>query len=336
MPARQQPIRTWKFWTEGKLDLLSDYMHAFNTASSKLGETNYLDLFAGTPDNQRDTGAQLAGSARRALDTDPPFSTVVLFEKDAQAAAGLRRMVAERYPGRDGRVYDGDCNDRLPEALDQLRVDDFAWRPTLAFLDPYKTNIRWESFERLAKFRVRSNYKTELLILLASPAVPRGVSVSPGFIDDVTRMFGSPYWLQPLALRQRGEITAGRFRAELGNLLRWRLENELGYHSTHLFQVRRQGESGTPLYDLIFATDNAAGDKIMRDLFTRSTKRFPEMAAAARAIRCTPALRPTPCTCTSRRGGPGQHLWEGPSSVPTRTTHEPRVHDRTAWFRADK
>jgi three-Cys-motif partner protein len=159
MPTGQKPIRTWKFWTEGKLDLLSDYMHAFNTASSKLGETNYLDLFAGTQDNQRDTGAQLAGSARRALDTDPPFSTVVLFEQDEQAAAGLRRMLAETYPGRDGRVYDQDCNDRLPEALDQLRADDVDWRPTLAFLDPYKTNIRWESFERLAGFRGSSWFR---------------------------------------------------------------------------------------------------------------------------------------------------------------------------------
>jgi hypothetical protein len=124
-----------------------------------------------------------------------------------------------------------------------------------------------------------------LLILLASPAVPRGAAVSPGFIDDVTRMFGTTDWLQPLMLRQRGHISPGQFRAELGNLLRWRLENELGYHSTHLFQVRRHGESGTPLYDLIFATDNAAGDKIMRNLFTRSTRRFPEMAAEARAMR---------------------------------------------------
>jgi three-Cys-motif partner protein len=64
--------------------MLSDYLHAFTTASQRAGRTLYLDLFAGEDRNlSRETGEEISGSPRRALDTTPPFSKVVLFELPA-------------------------------------------------------------------------------------------------------------------------------------------------------------------------------------------------------------------------------------------------------------
>jgi len=152
----------------------------------------------------------------------------------------------------------------------------------LAFLDPYVTNVRWSSLTRLAKFR-RGKYKTELLMLLATPTIPRR-RLATSFVEDTTGLFGSDEWLLPLRQRLVGDITAAEFRDEMANLMRWRLEQELRYQRTHRFQVKYAGAKGVPIYDLIFATDNPAGDKIMRDLFTRSTIRFPQMAAEAQDL----------------------------------------------------
>jgi hypothetical protein len=43
--------RSWGWWTEQKLDILGDYLAAFTTACKRAGQTVYLDLFAGQPDN---------------------------------------------------------------------------------------------------------------------------------------------------------------------------------------------------------------------------------------------------------------------------------------------
>ena len=64
--------RGWGYWTEAKLDILSAYLPAFATASTKAGAVVYLDLFAGNESNQRrDTGDDIKGSAVRALESLP-------------------------------------------------------------------------------------------------------------------------------------------------------------------------------------------------------------------------------------------------------------------------
>ncbi len=81
--------RTWGLWTEQKLDLLSNYLERFTTASlnKASGTTIYLDLFAGAAANKsRSTGDDIDGSPRRALKVTPEFSRVVLFEMPNIAA----------------------------------------------------------------------------------------------------------------------------------------------------------------------------------------------------------------------------------------------------------
>lgn len=43
--------------------------------------------------------------------------------------------------------------------------------------------------------------------------------------------------------------------------------------------------NGVPLYDMIFATDNMTGDKIMRAVYKKAAERFPKMRQEARARR---------------------------------------------------
>jgi hypothetical protein len=52
------------------------------------------------------------------------------------------------------------------------------------------------------------------------------------------------------------------------NLMRWRLEKVLGYGETLALSIHNT--NGQDLYDMIFATDHAAGERIMAHLYRRS------------------------------------------------------------------
>jgi hypothetical protein len=70
-------------------------------------------------------------------------------------------------------------------------------------------------------------------------------------------------------------ITAAEYRDEMVNLMRWRLENSLGYQMTARIPMRMP--SGMPIYDMIFATDHPVGNKIMTHLYRRAAKRNDDM-----------------------------------------------------------
>ena len=128
-------IRYWGYWTHGKLDILEKYLDAFTTASKKTSERVYLDLFAGGVDNcDRLTSETMQNSAQIALSIDnPPFTKLRFFELDCNAQE-LEKSLKYDNPKRDIRVYKGDCNQQIHEALKELTH--LSWAPTFAFRRP--------------------------------------------------------------------------------------------------------------------------------------------------------------------------------------------------------
>lgn len=273
--------RSWGWWTEQKLDILGDYLAAFTTACKKAGQTVYLDLFAGQPDNvsRDDADRVIRGSARRAMDTRPPLSVLRFFELDANAR-GLQNALTAEYPDRvtDFEVVPGDCNLTVPTVLADLA--DLNWAPTFAFLDQQSTEVQWPTIEHLARHKRPGATKTELWLLCASGLLPRGLRMRTEEIDtsvakQMTQMFGTDIWLEALTAVRRNLLTGAQFRSELTNLMRWRLEHDLGYMTTLDFQVINT--SGRRIFDMIFATDHWAGEKIMTDLYSRAMDRTPSL-----------------------------------------------------------
>jgi three-Cys-motif partner protein len=129
--------RAWGYWTQAKLQMLADYLGGFATASKGQSERIYLDAFAGeTTGVDRLTGEEFPGSARIALEAGDSagFTKFRYFELDRRRAHELEGLLRADYPGRDIRVYEGDCNVTIPQALADLRH--LNWAPTFAFLDP--------------------------------------------------------------------------------------------------------------------------------------------------------------------------------------------------------
>jgi three-Cys-motif partner protein len=269
--------------------MLADYLPAFNTASSKKApQTLYLDLFAGRDRNlSRTTGEEISGSPRVALNTVPRFTKVVLFELPAQAAR-LKADLDAAYPERDFEVIPGDCNEELDPVLSRLRRDRWNHAPTFALLDQQAAEIRWSTIEELADFKRGGRFKVELWLLFAHSMLPRGLAADDHqaverFTERITTMYGSAEWKDAYEGRRRSLVSPAELRDELLNLMRWRLEKVLGYKVTHHFEMKNT--RGAPLYNMIFATDNEAGEKIMKYIYGKAAERRPKMQREA-AARC--------------------------------------------------
>ena len=261
------------YWTRVKLEVLRKYLEAFNRASTRAGDTVYLDLFAGeVTHNHEDTDGPFPGSSAIAMATLPPFTRLVFWELERKAEK-LRTDLAAMFPG-DSRyeVVGGDCNRLLQTGLGH--VENLQWAPTFAFLDPKGLDAAWSTLEQLARWRVeRKKRKVELWILMPEPALARvlGLQGVQGRSSAtlLTNLFGSDEWIAIHQRRRRGIYSPDQARAEFVNLYRWRLENVLGYRRTHPLQLGNVNNQ--PIYTMVFATDDATGDKIMSDVYDRAT-----------------------------------------------------------------
>lgn len=209
--------------------------------------------------------------------------------------------------------------------------------------------------ETLAKWRADKKTKVEQWILLPELALARvlGLRGARGqrSADRLDRLYGTQDWVAIHQLRRREAITFEEMRAQFVNLLRWRLERQLKYRTTHALQI--VNTTGHPVYTLVFATDSAPGDRIMAHVYgSAATRTIPAMQARAQAARerrrdeshgvlQLPGLNEIePATIVSRGGYDHVPPWEPPARVDDHLVHlelegEPDIDpddvDHDAW-----
>lgn len=288
--ARGGIKRSWGPWTEIKLDALSKYLHAFSVAcSGKASRTLYLDLFAGAAENtSRTTGLEVSGSALRALQTNPPFTKLLLSELHPTKASSLEDALRAKFPGRDVEVLAGDCNVVIPARLGELARRDSGWRltPSFAFIDQYSAEIHWDTLRFLAEFRQsKQGWRTELWLYFGDSFLPRGLaSSSPEsrarYAERVDRMYGTDQWREISEGRNQNFLTPGQAKDELVNLMRWRLQEVLGYNRTIPLKMARP--EGHGLYTMIFATNHDVGEHVMRNVLAGAEEAQQQLIRATR------------------------------------------------------
>src|ERR1700684_254135 len=286
--------RPWGYWTRLKLAILDDYLPAFLLASAgKSTEFVYLDAFAGEGLGiDRLTGEESNASPRIALETNEAggFPRLRYSERAAKAKELQDRLVAD-YPGRDIKVYAGDCNLEIPKALSELRH--LKWAPTFAFVDPDGMELAWRTLECLASHKPgyrssgspKPEYKVELWLLFPTQGLIRTLALNEDKLraadeDRATKLYGTDAWRELYDRRVAGTLSAPEAREEYVNLMRWRLTNDLRYAKTHPFELKNT--RGGTVYHMIFATDNEAGERIMTDLYAKTAKLVPAMQQEAR------------------------------------------------------
>ena len=111
----------------------------------------------------------------------------------------------------------------------------------------------WETLARARRAQARlprgrqslkPEYKIELWLAVPHQRASSGRSRStrrrsrPRTRQSATRLFGTDRWRAIYELRVAGAITRAEAREEYVNLMRWRLERDLGYRFTHPLELK--------------------------------------------------------------------------------------------------
>lgn len=148
--------------TELKLDVIGAYLGAFTTALRRqFPELIYIDVFSGSgardvlhkaqPANlieeaREEWMEERRGSARVALDTQPPFTKLIFIEKKKAFCRALEALAA-LYPGRAVEVLRGDANDLILKAIKRS----WAGARAVMFIDPYGMQLSWSTLEAIRR-----------------------------------------------------------------------------------------------------------------------------------------------------------------------------------------
>jgi len=146
-------------WTERKLSVVRRYVEIYAQAlKNQAFQRVYIDAFAGTgdrTDKRRETlplldlpdfDAITKGSARVALEVDPPFHRYVLIERATRRASELSELASE-FPNRKIEIINADANDAISMLCKEIK-----WRNTrgVVFLDPYGLQVTWDTLKAIA------------------------------------------------------------------------------------------------------------------------------------------------------------------------------------------
>jgi three-Cys-motif partner protein len=157
-------------WTEEKLDRVTRYLRAYTRAlHERRFRLMYIDAFAGTGyrttkrkgdaaqpwlpgiDEFPEVAELAKGSARRALEIDPPFDHYVFIEADKANFKQLQDL-ANAFPHYRDRIelINADANSTLIEICSKTHWQSMR---AVAFLDPYGMEVKWSTVEAIAKTR---------------------------------------------------------------------------------------------------------------------------------------------------------------------------------------
>lgn len=267
--------------TTKKLRCLQEYLQAFSVA---LRNQNfaciYIDAFAGSgsrtevrpalplfgPEFAEREEITTPGSARLALEIDPPMNTLVFIEQDGSRFAELQAMAAE-YPERAIILRQGDANELVQRLCARTR-----WRGSgtiargirgVVFLDPYGMEVSWSTVEAIAKTEALDCWYFFPLsgLYRNAPHDPKRQDASKQAILD--RVLGATDWRErwyehqilPKDLLESQAQAVRRTDVDaIEAYVKERLESV--FKGGVLAPVRLHHRNGAPLASLFFAVSN--------------------------------------------------------------------------------
>ncbi|MGH7982647.1 MAG: three-Cys-motif partner protein TcmP [Candidatus Udaeobacter sp.] len=272
-------------WTAEKLERVRKYLAAYTLIFARNPQARklipiYVDAFAGTGYRTKpprldiqtalfeelaepEAEAFLKGSARIALEVEPPFKRYVFIEQDAKRANELEKL-KQQFTEKAGRVsiVREDANRYLQAWCQQTD-----WRICRAvmFLDPYGMQVDWSLIEAIAETEA-----IDLWILF-----PLGVAVNrlltkaelppEKWAQAITRILGTPEWrdafytrrVEPTLFGDQEIRTKGADFDKIGRYFVERLKTIFTAVAANPLPLRNS--RNVPLYLLCFAAGNPRG-----------------------------------------------------------------------------
>lgn len=148
-------------WTEQKLECINKYLSAYTKIMNNQSfNFAYIDAFAGTgyrkvmlDDNINETmfpelNSQEVvnfrqGSARNALEIQPPFDNYIFIEENKENFNELEKLTKE-FPEKEIKCIRRDANDYFVDVCNKNWKKHWA----LVFLDPFGMQVEWKTIDR--------------------------------------------------------------------------------------------------------------------------------------------------------------------------------------------
>lgn len=141
-------------WTLDKLEVIGKYLNAYSIVlKNRRVRKIYIDAFAGTGTidvKLSGNKSTIDGSAKIALSSVEPFDEYIFAECDNKKVTELEN-ICRQFPNRNSTIYTTDCNKLLQNYCHGPSIK---YSRILLFLDPYSTEVKWETIEALAKTQV--------------------------------------------------------------------------------------------------------------------------------------------------------------------------------------
>ncbi len=138
-------------WTVEKLNILSEYLDFYIIAlKNQPFNKIYIDAFAGT--GYINVGGEeevIEGSVKLALKAANPFDRYIFIEKNNDYAKELNALLNNEFSHilHSVSVRNEDCNTALKNICEKT---DWRRNRALIFLDPYATELEWETLKIIA------------------------------------------------------------------------------------------------------------------------------------------------------------------------------------------
>jgi three-Cys-motif partner protein len=265
-------------WTEIKLEIVKKYLHFYTTALTSLNlPLIYIDAFAGTGSREQISKAmpmlgkekelvKLAGSARNALETNPPFDKYIFIEKQKKRCQELEKLKNE-FESLNIAVINDDSNSVLAEIIEKPLWKGNNYRGVI-FLDPYGLQVNWTTLQAICATK-----SFDLWFLFPISGVCRQAAKNYEKMDKYKRecldkIFGTNEWFEefynkksnkPVQLsmfpgdgKSLEEIRRDANIKQIEEWVRKRLQQCFPYVSA----PKALPESGSQLFSLFFCVSN--------------------------------------------------------------------------------
>ena len=196
-------------WTEDKLNRLRAYLTGYATAlKNQPFERMYADAFAGTGYRSRkpemdhprlglaefkEFDAVAKGSARIALEIEPPFSRYVFIEKSQRKLDELKAGIDKDFPNLADRVEyrHQDANEAI---VDLCRNTNWRRCRAVVFLDPFGMQVDWATIEAIARTKAIDMWYLFPAFMGVARMVPRTGSAPQAWEARLDRCLGERRW----------------------------------------------------------------------------------------------------------------------------------------------
>lgn len=146
-------------WTKIKIEILVEYAQAYlNIMNVYASQYNwkllYFDGFAGSGYIEKDKSYGIdvtVGAARRIIELAKPrsFDQYYFVEKDPKNFKLLKENTKDAFPKKVIHAVCEDCNKKIIDLANFLRVPKNKGFRTLAYIDPCGMQVEWRSIESL-------------------------------------------------------------------------------------------------------------------------------------------------------------------------------------------